>query len=136
MSINGVEDLSTETKSNGARQSAMCSVCNDSGVIEYPSEIAGSQDRRWCSRCEAGRRLGTSIATIISSTGSNQPSGISGRQSAIRGQHSAISNEQMRTRSIERDAHEDRKKETLSIAKCLHSKPVDSQGEKQIQERG
>ena len=47
------------------RQPAICARCKGSGVIAQQSDIAGCEDRRWCSGCEAGRDLGTRIAAII-----------------------------------------------------------------------
>lgn len=46
-------------------EEAVCSACFGTGIVSQWSEIAYFEDRRACSRCEAGYRIETKIADII-----------------------------------------------------------------------
>jgi hypothetical protein len=51
--------------SESLEEEAVCSACFGTGMVSHWSEIAYFEDRRACSRCEAGCRVDTKIADII-----------------------------------------------------------------------
>ncbi|HLG14251.1 MAG TPA: hypothetical protein VJH03_07075 [Blastocatellia bacterium] len=42
-----------------------CHECGGTGLVQYWSEFSYFEDRRRCTQCEAGQRLGSVIAKII-----------------------------------------------------------------------
>lgn len=42
-----------------------CHQCHGTGSIQLWSEFSNFEDRRRCTQCEAGRRLGSIIADIV-----------------------------------------------------------------------
>ena len=76
----GAENIGTQIKPNQVirmvavgktltseriEEDAVCSECFGTGMVSHWSEIAYFEDRRTCSRCEAGCRVDTKIADII-----------------------------------------------------------------------
>lgn len=45
-----------------------CPVCQDSGIVCYPTEYPNLEDRRCCPQCEVGTALAAKISEIISSS--------------------------------------------------------------------
>lgn len=54
-------------KSLGAfeEEAAVCRECGGAGTVSRWSEVAYFEDRRACTRCEAGRKVDSRIADII-----------------------------------------------------------------------
>lgn len=46
-------------------ETAICGECLGTGVVSHWNEIAYFEDRRACSRCEAGSRVEAKIADIV-----------------------------------------------------------------------
>lgn len=51
--------------SEAPEEEAICPHCFGTGMVSHWSEIAYFEDRRACSRCEAGGRVDTKIADIV-----------------------------------------------------------------------
>jgi len=48
-------------------EAALCSECNGGGTLSYWNEVAYFEDRRACTRCEAGRKVDSTLADIVKS---------------------------------------------------------------------
>jgi DnaJ-class molecular chaperone len=48
-----------------SEEAAVCSECHGSGMVAHWNEVAYFEDRRACTRCEAGRKVDSEIAEIV-----------------------------------------------------------------------
>lgn len=46
-------------------EATMCSECQGGGTVSFWNEVAYFEDRRACTRCEAGRKIDSKIADIV-----------------------------------------------------------------------
>jgi Zn ribbon nucleic-acid-binding protein len=47
------------------KDAAVCSECSGAGTVSYWNEVAYFEDRRACTRCEAGRKLDSTLGDIV-----------------------------------------------------------------------
>jgi len=54
-----------KTISNGDVEAAVCGECSGSGTVSHWNEVAYFEDRRPCTRCDAGRVAESRITDIV-----------------------------------------------------------------------